>query len=181
MHKHNVTLVPAYKRYRLIPPACSPAAAFHAAAARCSHPPCRRLGGAEEPGAGGGGRAGQGKAPSVRYQAAGAAYGRGDQHGQHRASTSACCRDHAARSWLALLRYRPGPVSTRPARPPPPPPPLSPSCTLPPQGEIPKISDLPAPWGPKPLEAPPQEELAKAGYLPPRYPEEWSPLKDVNA
>ncbi|KAL4458174.1 hypothetical protein ABPG75_013039 [Micractinium tetrahymenae] len=49
------------------------------------------------------------------------------------------------------------------------------------KGEIPRISDLPAPWGPKPLEPPSQDELAKAGYLPPRYPEAWSPLKDVNA
>ncbi|KAL4435025.1 hypothetical protein ABPG77_003850 [Micractinium sp. CCAP 211/92] len=48
------------------------------------------------------------------------------------------------------------------------------------RGEIPKISDLPAPWGPQPLVQPPREELDKAGYLPPRYPEEWSPLKDVN-
>lgn len=156
MHKHNVTLVPAYKRYRLIPPACSPAAAFHAAAARCSHPPCRRLGGAEEPGAGGGGRAGQGKAPSVRYQAAGAAYGRGDQHGQHRASTSACCRDHAARSWLALLRYRPGPVSTRPARPPPPPPPYPPPAHCPRRVRSPRSPTCPPPGGPSPWRRPPR-------------------------
>lgn len=47
------------------------------------------------------------------------------------------------------------------------------------QGAIPKISDLPAPWGDKPYTAPPAEELAASGYLPARYPEAWSPLKDV--
>lgn len=47
------------------------------------------------------------------------------------------------------------------------------------QGAIPKISDLPAPWGDKPYTAPPAEELAASGYAPARYPEAWSPLKDV--
>lgn len=49
------------------------------------------------------------------------------------------------------------------------------------QGAIPKISDLPAPWGPKPFKAPPEEDLLKGGYLPPRFPEGWSPLTDVDA
>lgn len=55
--------------------------------------------------------------------------------------------------------------------------------TLPPclQGEIPRISDLPAPWGDKPYTAPPAEELTSSGYLPARFPEGWSPLSDVEA
>lgn len=46
------------------------------------------------------------------------------------------------------------------------------------QGAIPKISDLPAPWGDKPYSAPPAEELTSSGYLPASFPEGWSPLKD---
>ncbi len=49
------------------------------------------------------------------------------------------------------------------------------------QGTIPKISDLPAPWGPKPLEPASPEELTRAGYLPPRFPPGFSPLRDVAA
>jgi hypothetical protein len=45
------------------------------------------------------------------------------------------------------------------------------------KGEIPKINDLPAPWGPKPHVAPPAEELAH--HLPPNYPQHFSPLVDV--
>lgn len=61
----------------------------------------------------------------------------------------------------------------------------SPTCHRPthcvhPQGSIPKISDLPAPWGPKPFKAPPEQELLTSGYLPPRFPEGWSPLNDVD-
>ncbi|KAI7845176.1 hypothetical protein COHA_001221 [Chlorella ohadii] len=48
------------------------------------------------------------------------------------------------------------------------------------KGSIPKISDLPAPWGPKPFKAPPEQELLTSGYLPPRFPEGWSPLNDVD-
>lgn len=44
------------------------------------------------------------------------------------------------------------------------------------KGEIPKINDLPAPWGPKPYVAPPRDELVKQGYLPAIYPETSSPL-----
>ena len=47
------------------------------------------------------------------------------------------------------------------------------------KGEIPKINDLPAPWGPKPYEAPPREELVQNGYLPAVYPEESSPLVTI--
>ena len=43
------------------------------------------------------------------------------------------------------------------------------------KGEIPKINDLPAPWGPKPFVAPPAEELARGGYLPAAYPAGSSP------
>lgn len=46
------------------------------------------------------------------------------------------------------------------------------------RGDIPKISDLPTPWGPKPYVPPPTEELIAAGYLPPQYPESSSPLVD---
>ncbi|PSC71288.1 peptidylprolyl isomerase [Micractinium conductrix] len=46
-------------------------------------------------------------------------------------------------------------------------------------GQIPKISDLPAPWGPKPQPEQDERELMAAGYLPARYPPESSPLNDV--
>jgi hypothetical protein len=49
------------------------------------------------------------------------------------------------------------------------------------KGEIPKINDLPAPWGPKPFVPPPAEELVKAGYLPAKYPEGSSPLVNNGA
>ncbi|KAL4852662.1 hypothetical protein ACK3TF_006252 [Chlorella vulgaris] len=48
-------------------------------------------------------------------------------------------------------------------------------------GEIPKISDLPAPWGTQPSPHIPDEELTRAGYLPPRFPGTFSPLTDVVA
>ena len=47
------------------------------------------------------------------------------------------------------------------------------------KGDIPRISDLPAPWGPKPFTPPPEQELVKSGYLPARYPAGWSPLVDA--
>lgn len=47
------------------------------------------------------------------------------------------------------------------------------------QGEIPKISDLPAPWGPKPYVPPPEQDLITNGYLPAKYPESSSPLTDL--
>jgi len=47
------------------------------------------------------------------------------------------------------------------------------------KGEIPKISDLPAPWGPKPYIAPPEQQLVQSGYLPAKYPEGSSPLVDA--
>lgn len=46
-------------------------------------------------------------------------------------------------------------------------------------GDIPKINDLPAPWGPKQFVPPPKDELLEAGYLPPKYPSESSPLVDM--
>lgn len=46
-------------------------------------------------------------------------------------------------------------------------------------GEIPKIKDLAAPWGPKDFVAPKAEELVSDGYLPAVYPESSSPLIDV--
>eukprot|EP00890_Picochlorum_soloecismus_P000101 jgi/Picsp_1/1091/NSC_04574-R1_---NA--- len=46
-------------------------------------------------------------------------------------------------------------------------------------GEIPRISDLPAPWGPKKYEQPSYEDLVQEGYLPAKYPSESSPLLDV--
>lgn len=49
------------------------------------------------------------------------------------------------------------------------------------KGEIPKISDLPAPWGDKPYAAPPREELVSTGYVPPIYPPGSNPLKNVSA
>ena len=71
-----------------------------------------------------------------------------------------------------------GPAATgmllhSPGRPWPPPHPL--------QGAIPKISDLPAPWGTKPATPAEPEQLASWGYLPARYPQGWTPLKDVDA
>lgn len=47
------------------------------------------------------------------------------------------------------------------------------------RGEIPKINDLPAPWGPKPYIQPPEEDLLRSGYLPARYPPTSSPLIDA--
>ena len=47
------------------------------------------------------------------------------------------------------------------------------------KGEIPKINDLPAPWGPKPYVAPPSEQLMRTGYLPAQYPQGSSPLVDA--
>ena len=47
------------------------------------------------------------------------------------------------------------------------------------KGVIPKINDLPAPWGPKAYAAPPAEELARGGYLPAAYPGGSSPLVDA--
>jgi hypothetical protein len=49
------------------------------------------------------------------------------------------------------------------------------------KGEIPKINDLPAPWGPKPFVQPPAKELVKAGYLPAKYPEGSSPLVNTKS
>ena len=43
------------------------------------------------------------------------------------------------------------------------------------RGDIPKISDLPAPWGPKPYAPPAEEERRRAGALPARYPAASSP------
>jgi hypothetical protein len=44
------------------------------------------------------------------------------------------------------------------------------------KGEIPKINELPAPWGPKPFDAMSDADLAQAGYLPAKYPHSSSPL-----
>ena len=49
------------------------------------------------------------------------------------------------------------------------------------QGEIPKISDLPAPWGNQPSPVIPDEDLARVGYLPAKYPQGFSPLHDIAA
>ena len=49
------------------------------------------------------------------------------------------------------------------------------------QGTIPKIVDLPTPWGNKPYTAPPDEALASSGYLPAKYGQGYSPLTDVSA
>ena len=46
------------------------------------------------------------------------------------------------------------------------------------QGSIPKISDLPAPWGDKPYTAPADDALTSWGYLPAKYPTSFSPLTD---
>ena len=46
------------------------------------------------------------------------------------------------------------------------------------KGEIPKINELPAPWGPKPFVAPPVEELVRQGYFPASYPQSSNPLVD---
>ncbi|KAI8108376.1 hypothetical protein M9434_006402 [Picochlorum sp. BPE23] len=46
-------------------------------------------------------------------------------------------------------------------------------------GEIPKIKDLAAPWGPKDFVAPKAEDLVSDGYLPAVYPESSSPLIDA--
>jgi hypothetical protein len=43
------------------------------------------------------------------------------------------------------------------------------------QGEIPQLSELPAPWGPKPYEAT-EEDAANA---PAQFPEGFLPLKDM--
>ena len=42
-------------------------------------------------------------------------------------------------------------------------------------GEIPKLEDLPAPWGPKPYQPTPQD-----GFVP-KYPEGFNPLVDIAA
>ena len=47
------------------------------------------------------------------------------------------------------------------------------------KGEIPKISDLPAPWGTKPGDPAPAEQLVSSGYLPATYPHGWTPLVDA--
>jgi hypothetical protein len=44
------------------------------------------------------------------------------------------------------------------------------------KGDIPRINDLPAPWGPKPYDPPPTEDLIRDGYLPATYPANSSPL-----
>ena len=49
------------------------------------------------------------------------------------------------------------------------------------KGEIPRITDLVAPWGPKPYEPPPARELVSAGYLPASYPAGSRPLVDTSA
>ena len=49
------------------------------------------------------------------------------------------------------------------------------------KGEIPRIDELPAPWGDKPYVAPPAEELVSLGYLPAQYPPASSPLVDGGA
>ena len=47
------------------------------------------------------------------------------------------------------------------------------------KGEIPKIADLPAPWGPRPSPPVAEEALLHIGYLPPHYPASSSPLNDM--
>lgn len=47
------------------------------------------------------------------------------------------------------------------------------------RGDIPKIDDLPAPWGPKKHEEPPREELMSSGYIPATYPEGSAPMVDA--
>lgn len=49
------------------------------------------------------------------------------------------------------------------------------------RGEIPKISELPAPWGPVHADPAPREALVGAGYYPPTYPTGSSPLVDSSA
>lgn len=46
------------------------------------------------------------------------------------------------------------------------------------KGDIPRINDLPAPWGPKPYDPPAAEDLIRDGYLPATYPRGSSPLVD---
>jgi hypothetical protein len=46
------------------------------------------------------------------------------------------------------------------------------------KGDIPKINDLPSPWGPKEAVQPPREALVSNGYLPAKFPDEYSPLVD---
>jgi len=46
-------------------------------------------------------------------------------------------------------------------------------------GDIPKIEELPAPWGPKDFVPPNDEDLKSEGYLPAKYPDSSSPLVDV--
>ncbi len=43
------------------------------------------------------------------------------------------------------------------------------------QGEIPALTDLPAPWGPKPYVA----SVTDAAHAPAKYPKEFSPLDDT--
>lgn len=46
---------------------------------------------------------------------------------------------------------------------------------IPPQGEIPKINDMPAPWGPKPY-----TPTAEESFIP-KYPQSFNPLVDTTA
>lgn len=48
-------------------------------------------------------------------------------------------------------------------------------------GEIPRINQLAAPWGPKPYMAPSAEQLVEMGYAPVTYPAGFSPSLDRNA
>lgn len=43
------------------------------------------------------------------------------------------------------------------------------------KGEIPKINELPAPWGPKPVPQQSEDSLISSGYMPARYPDTSSP------
>jgi hypothetical protein len=49
------------------------------------------------------------------------------------------------------------------------------------QGEIPRIHDLPPPWGKQPMPEIPEQELRQMGYQPAKYPEGFSPLNDMAA
>eukprot|EP00887_Chlorella_sp_A99_P006192 scaffold3.g6192.t1 len=49
------------------------------------------------------------------------------------------------------------------------------------RGEIPRINELPAPWGPKPSPQLSEAELLASGHLPPKYPDGSSPLVDAAA
>lgn len=50
-----------------------------------------------------------------------------------------------------------------------------------PQGEIPRIHDLPPPWGKQPMPEISEKDLRQMGYQPAKYPEGFSPLSDVAA